>query len=130
MQFRFIKEGFPFGSFPIFGGFTVQFCPMYRFVPFCFVYACAFTIERRSSDGPAIARAGLRPLSRKASRGFLRSQEAAKSVKNVAGKQQALQRGCLSSTKKAAFRLRAVLRGTVRNETKKNGMRMVCDVVR
>ena len=66
VQFRLIKRYFPFGSFPVFGSFR----PIYRSVPFCFVYARAFTMERRSSDGLAIARAGLCPLSRKASRGF------------------------------------------------------------
>ena len=40
-----------------------------RSVPFCFVYAPS-QWKRRSSDGLAIPRAGLRPLSIKASRGF------------------------------------------------------------
>ena len=64
--------------------FVSRFRRLYRsvlvscIVPFCFVYARAFTMEQRSLDGLAIARAGLRPLSKRLREAFIHSQEAAK----------------------------------------------------
>ena len=110
VQFRFIKWYFPFGSFPVFGGFTIRFLShvSYRSV--------LFRLCARLHNGAEIVGRASHSATLTFKKRFARLFFVSKSVKNMAGKQQVLQRGSLSSTKRAAFRLRAVLRG--RYETK------------
>ena len=118
VQFRFIKRYFPFGLFPVFGGFTVRFLSHvsfrsfpFRFVSFMRLHNGAEIVGRASHSA-----SGGTPTFKK---GFARLFFVAKSVKNVAGKRQVIQRGSLSSTKRAAFQLRAERYETKRNEKKR-----------